>query len=430
MNEGFRVQREHNWADNYTYGAARIHRPASVAELSRIVANAEKIRAIGSRHSFNGIADSAGDLVDLADLDSDIRIDPQRRCVTVGAATRYATVASTLQRQGFALHNMGSLPHISIAGAIATGTHGSGNRNGNLPTAVSALEMVDADGSIRLVRRGDPGFDGMVVGLGAVGVVTRVTLDIEPSFQMLQHAYAGLPWSAVLTDLQTVMSLGYSVSLFTHWSSETVERLWVKHRLDHPTPGIVPAELGADAAPHPVWDQSDAIAAQLNPFDVAGAWSERLPHFRPDVLPGPGDQIQSEYMVPLRHAMPALARLREMSDRIDRLLHITEIRSMAADTLWMSPSCGDESIAFHFTWVKQPEAVAAITADIEALLLPFGGRPHWGKVIHANAEQIAALYPRVADFKGLATSLDPAGKFRNAFLDRHVFGTHSPTAEA
>ncbi|HEY0419575.1 MAG TPA: FAD-binding protein [Acetobacteraceae bacterium] len=425
------MTREHNWADNYTFKAARIHRPASIDEVRRLVAGSARVRALGTRHSFNGLADSAGDLIDLSGIDPDFAIDRERQTVTVGAATRYGPLASHLHAQGFALHNMGSLPHISVAGATATGTHGSGDRNGTLSTAVVGLELVTGDGDIVRVRRGDAGFDGMVVGLGAFGVVTRVTLEIQPSFDMRQDGFVDLPWTAVLDNLDEVTSAAYSVSLLTMWSQATVGRLWLKTRLTEDGPlEVTAAHLGATAAPHVVSTGPDDPADRLNPFGVAGPWSERLPHFRLDREPGPDEQIQSEYMVPRSQAMVALARLRAIGGRIDPHLHVTEIRTMAADALWLSPSYGEDSVAIHFTWKKEPDAVDAITAEIEDMLLPLGARPHWGKLMHARADRIAQLYPRLPDFRALADSYDPGGKFRNEFLAEHVFGSSAGQDQA
>jgi xylitol oxidase len=251
--------------------------------------------------------------------------------------------------------------------------------------------------------------------------VTRVTLDIQPSFQVRQDAYAGLPWAAVLSDLDAIMASAYSVSLMTGWSGRTVDRLWLKTRLPDATPPAL-ARLGAVATPlATMWGGEGAIL-QLNPFSVAGPWSERLAHFRPDCEPGTVEQIQSEYMVPRARAAEALSLLHGMGARIDRDLLLTEIRSMAADALWLSPAYGADALAIHFTWKRAPAAVATITRDIEDMLLPLGGRPHWGKLMHARADRLAPLYPRLAEFRELACAYDPGGKFRNAFLDTHVFG--------
>jgi xylitol oxidase len=411
------MSREHNWADNYSFKAERIHRATTVDEAHRLVAGSARIRPIGARHSFNGIADSPGDLIDLSDIDPQITIDYDGQTVTVGAATNYGTLASTLHAQGWALHNTASLPHISIAGAIATGTHGSGDTNGNLGTAVAGLELVTATGDLMHVRRGDADFDGMVVGLGAFGVVTRVTLDIQPTFDTRQDEFVALPWAAVLSNLDAVMSAAYSVSLMTSWSGDAVNRMWLKTRLVDGEPRhVTAAHLGAIAA------AASADDTNLNPFGVPGAWSERLPHFRVGAQPGTAGHLQSEYMVPRARAAEAIAMLRRIGDRIDNHLLTTEIRSMAGDRLWLSPSYGHDSIAIHFSWKREPDAVHSLTMEIEDMLLPLGARPHWGKIMHAPAERLAEVYPRLPAFRGLAHLHDPDGKFRNAFLDAHIFG--------
>ena len=324
---------------------------------------------------------------------------------------------------GWALHNMASLPHVSVAGAIATGTHGSGDRLGNLATAVAALEIVCATGDVMTIRRGDPGFDGVVVALGALGIVTRVTLDIEPAFTMRQDAFEGLAWASLLAELDAVMSAGYSVSLFTAWSGPTVTRWWIKTRLEDNAPDVMPvARLGAALAAQPPLRATAEAMQRINPFGVAGPWSERLPHFRADVEPNPDRHLQSEYMVPRAQATTAILRLREIGERIDRLLSATEIRSMTGDRLWLSPAFGDDRVSIHFSWLRETDGVAALTAEIEEMLLPLGARPHWGKIMHARAAELVPLYPKLPAFRDLARSYDPNGKFGNEFLDAHVLG--------
>ena len=415
--------REHNWADNYTFRATRLHRPASVDEARALVARTAHIRALGARHSFNGVADSPGELIDLGGIGPDVAIDPQQRTATVGAATDYGTLARRLDEAGWALYNMASLPHVSVAGAVATGTHGSGDGLGNLAAAVAALEIIAATGDLVVVRRGDADFAGMIVGLGAFGIVTRVTLDIRPAFDLRQDAFQGLPWAVVETDLDRVMSAAYSVSLMTSWSNPLVTRLWIKTELARGTPDTPPAApFGTVAAAQPSARPTPEGLRRLNPFGSRGPWSERLPHFRTDAEPGPPGHLQSEYMVPRRRATQAIAALRGIGERIDRHLWATEIRSMAGDALWLSPAYGEDRIAIHFSWLREIEAVAAMTREIEAILLPLGARPHWGKILHAGAAQLSPLYPKLAEFRELSRRYDPGGKFRNAFLDRHVFG--------
>jgi alditol oxidase len=414
---------EHNWADNYTFSATHLHRPVSVDEARRIVTRASRIRAIGARHSFNGIADSPGDLIDLGGIDSAFVIDREQQTVTVGAGTNYGTLAIHLQQEGWALHNMAVLPHVTIAGAIATGTHGSGDGLGSLATAVSGLEIILATGDILSMRRGDPNFDGIVVGLGALGIVTRVTLDIQPSFDMRQDAFEGLRWETLASELDEIMSAGYSVSIASTWSSPTVTRLWIKTRLEHGAPKTVSAEhLGAMPALSPAANPAPEAIAALNPFGVPGPWSERLPHIRHGAEPDAPGHVQSEYMLPRVRATEAIAKLRGIGAKIDEHLLVSAIRSVAGDALWLSPSYGQNTICFHFSWKRHLKAVEEITAEIEELLLPLGARPHWGKIIHARAARLAPLYPKLSAFRDLVRWHDPDGKFRNEFLDTHVFG--------
>ena len=414
---------ERNWAGNYGYRAQRITRPASLAELQDVVSGAGKIRALGSRHSFNDIADTAGTLVVLDRLDAGISVDMQNMTVTVSGGTRYGTLAAELQRQGLALHNLASLPHISVAGAVATATHGSGDRNGNLATAVAALELITADGSILTARRGDPDFEGMVVGLGALGIVSRLTLDIEPSFNVAQSVFEGLDWEQVLARFDEVTSSAYSVSLFTDWSGATVGQAWLKHRTDGAAPAAGATEFysgtAATDARHPLPGVSGSNCTQQ--LGVPGPWSDRLAHFRMEFTPSKGDELQSEYLIPRKHAVEAIRTMRSLSGIVTPLLLVGEIRTIAADQLWLSPNYGRDGIGLHFTWRQDEPAVKAILPRLEAELAPFSARPHWGKVFHGGAASLAPLYPRFADFTALAGRLDPAGKFRNAFLDRTVF---------
>ncbi len=417
------MSREQNWANNYTFKAAHIHRPDSLDELRGLVARLSKVRAIGARHSFNGIADSPDDLIDLSAFDPHFVTDAPQQTVTVSAATTYTELVAYLQTSGWALHNMASLPHISIAGAISTGTHGSGDTNGTLSTAVAGLEFVASTGDLVQIRRGNADFDGIVVGLGAFGIITRITLDIQPRFEIRQDAFADLPWAALLDSFDEIMSAAYSVSVLTRWSGKTVDRVWLKTRLTNERTADIPeARWGAVPALHPYIGDKHAEGCQLTEFGVPGPWSQRLPHVQSAAGAGANDQIQSEYMVPRHVARVAFGKLRAIGAAIDSHLIATEIRTVMGDSLWLSPCYGHDTVAIHFTWKSEPEPVHAITSKIEDTLLPLGGRPHWGKLIHADARQLARLYPRLHHFRDLVRTYDPAGKFRNEFLDKHVFG--------
>ncbi len=395
-----------NWAGNYEYRARTVHRPGSVEELREIVSRAPRIRAIGSRHSFTDIGDS-DELVALDGLPGEIEVGDGT--VTVPGHLRYGDVAERLKAEGLALHNLGSLPHISVAGAIATATHGSGT--GNLATAVAGLELVTSSGELVTARRGDPDFDGMVVSLGALGVVTRVTLDAEPAYEIRQRVFEGLPWDAV----PDAFGAAYSVSVFTRWD-ETADQVWVKSRGEPPAEldGARPAE--ADVHPLPGMDPVHATR-QLG---VPGAWSDRLPHFRMEFTPSAGEEIQSEYLVPREHAVAAIEAVRALGDALRPALQIAEIRTVDADSLWLSPQYGQDTIGFHFTWKREPELVGRLAGALEVALSPFAPRPHWGKVFLAGSATMADRYERLPDFARLTERLDPRGAFRNDWLERHV----------
>ncbi|MHA7283445.1 FAD-binding protein [Arthrobacter sp. TMS2-4] len=412
-----------NWAGNYEYQARMIEHPTSLADLQRIVAGSTRVRALGSRHSFNDIADSPGTLVCLDVLDPGVLIDEDALTVTVSAGVRYGVLAAQLQRRGLALHNLASLPHISVGGAIATATHGSGDANGNLATAVVGLEIVTATGDVLALAAGDDDFDGAVVGLGALGVLHRVTLRVEPSFDVRQDVFTDVPWDAVLADYDAATSAAYSVSLFTDWSGDTIGQAWLKSRVDgaRPAPSAFYGGTPADRAHHPVPGvAADHCTQQLG---VPGPWSDRLAHFRLAFTPSNGQELQTEYLVGREHAVEAIQAVRALAPRIAPLLLVSEVRSMAADGLWLSSNYRRDGIGLHFTWKPDQPAVEALLPELEAALLPLGARPHWGKLFAADAAQLAPLYPRFDDFRALARRLDPDGTFRNAFLDRTVFGT-------
>ncbi|MCU1411104.1 MAG: FAD-binding protein [Rhodoglobus sp.] len=404
-----------NWAGYHEYAATTLHRPASIDELREIVAAAPSIRALGSRHSFNDLADSA-ELVSLEGLEPSILVDDDSETVSFSAGVRYGELAAALQAEGWGLRNMASLPHISVAGAIATSTHGSGDRNGTLARAVSGLELVTADGGLRTISPADDEFDGAVVALGALGIVTRITLDVEPSYQMRQDVFAGLPWERLLENYDAITSRAYSVSIFTDWVDDARTMVWLKSRLDERTP---PKDLyGAKPLPDDVRLVEGEESNTTQQGGVLGPWNERLPHFKMGFTPSNGDELQTEYLVPRRHALDAFRAVRALGPRIAPHLHITELRTMAADSLWLSGAYETDATAIHFTWKNQPDAVLPLLPVIEAALEPFDARPHWGKLFHTVRRE---LYPRLDDFVSLAHEFDPEGKFRNPFLERNVF---------
>jgi xylitol oxidase len=387
-----------NWAGTYTYRARALHRPRSLDELRELVARAPRVHVIGSRHSFTGIADGE-ELVSLEDMPGGVEVGDGT--VTVGAALRYGDLAGELNAHGLALHNLASLPHISVAGAVATATHGSGEGNGNLATAVAGLELVTSEGDVVHARRGEPDFAGMVVHLGALGAVTRVTLDVEPAYEVAQHVFEDVPWEA----LPSALGAAYSVSAFTRW--DVVDTLWVKRRVDEPLPEAPGRPATVELHPIPGLDAT-GCTPQLG---APGPWSGRLPHFRLEFTPSHGEEIQSEYFVARERAAEAIAAMREVGPDVRGVLQVSELRTVAADELWLSPQHRRATLAVHFTWRRDQPAVERALREVEAALLPLGATPHWGKLFLTPPAP-----ERADDFRALARRLDYRGAFRNAWL--------------
>jgi alditol oxidase len=421
-----------NWAGNLAYAAAGLHEPESIEQLQEVVRNARSLRALGSRHSFNDIADTTGELVSLRRMPRVFDLDPVAATVRVDGGVRYGELAGPLHAAGFALNNLASLPHISVAGACATATHGSGDRIGNLATAVSAVEVVTADGEIvALFRARDRDtFDGAVVSLGALGVVTSLTLELQPTFQVRQDLYEALPLAMAVDRFDEITSSADSVSFFTDWRGPLIDQLWLKRRVVDGASFDLPAAFhGATIATAPIHPIRRMSAAALtDQLGVPGPWHERLPHFRMDHTPSSGAELQTEYLLPRQHAAEAILALDQIRDRFASLLQISEIRTIAGDDLWMSTAFGRASVAFHFTWQPDWDGVQQVLPDIERALARFEPRPHWGKVFTMSPEATRSAYPRLSQFVDLVQRHDPTGKFRNVFLDRWIFGDASSPA--
>lgn len=412
--------RETNWAGNYEYAAKRVLRPRTVEELSELVSESGRIRALGSRHSFTDLADSPGNLVSLLDLPREIEVDDQDRVVRVAAGVTYGQLSVELDRAGWALGSMASLPHITVAGAVATGTHGSGDAVGSLASTVCSLEVVGAGGELRTTRRGDPTFAGEVVALGALGVVTHLSLELEPSFDVRQEVFLGLGWDDLRDHFDALMSGAYSVSIFTDWVDPAATQVWVKSRSAEGEEYAAEALLTETSrATDPVHMLRGVPPESVTPqLGEVGPWHERLPHFRTEFVPSSGAELQSEYFVPRRHAVAACEALRGLGGRIRGVLQVSEIRTVAADDLWLSGAYAEDVVGFHFTWVLDPVGVLDVLPVLEAELRPFGARPHWGKCFTLTAPELAEVYPRLPDFARLRDEIDPSRTFGNAFLDR------------
>jgi xylitol oxidase len=413
---------ERNWAGNLTFSPSMVSRPRDIEELRGVIAGAQRVHVLGARHSFTSIADSS-ELVSLRMMPADVEYDSVAGTVTCGAAVTYGELARELASAGLALPNLPSLPHVSVAGAIATATHGSGDALGNLTTSVEGLELVASTGECVAIRSGDPDFRGAVVHLGAIGAVTRVTLRVEPGYDVSQAVFESLSWEALAEHFDELMASGDSVSVFTSWG-EVAGRVWVKRRCDRPRGDLGEALFGARAATsqlHPI-DGGDPSACTPQ-LAVAGRWDERLPHFRPEFTPSAGEELQSEYLLARHDAVAAIAAVRALRDDIGPLLHVSEIRTVAGDDLWMSPQYGRDSVAIHFTWQRRQREVERALESLEAALEPFAPRPHWGKLFVTPRAALAARYERLDDFRSLIARLDPRGAFSNAWLEERLLGT-------
>jgi xylitol oxidase len=415
---------QRNWAGNITYQAQHWHQPESLEALQTLVQREQQVKVVGSRHSFNHIADNTHNIIEMTDWNQVIDLDTEQQTVTVAGAIRYGDLAVYLDTRGYALHNLASLPHISVAGAISTATHGSGVNNANLASVVTALELVTADGNL-LTLSSDQDIDrfaGAVVGLGAIGIITKITLKIEPAYDMRQNVYLNLPFTELESNFDVIMSSGYSVSLFTAWRDDAISQVWVKSRASE---NVVNDSSFFGASPatkhyHPLPDlPAENCTQQLG---MVGRWHERLPHFRMDFTPSNGEELQSEYFVARDNAVPAIQAVNSIRDQITPHLFISEIRTIAADKFWMSPCYQQDCVAIHFTWKPNWAAVRACLPVIEEALMPFNVRPHWGKLFTLPHSYLRSQYEKWGDFTTLVQDLDPNSKFRNAFLNQVLFG--------
>jgi xylitol oxidase len=410
-----------NWAGNVKFSAKKLQRPETVEELQRIVRESDKVHAVGGRHSFSDIADTKGTLVSL-DRFNQITVDRQRSTVDVGAGVKYSNLCPALEREGLAVENLASLPHICVVGASATATHGSGTRN--LASQVAAIEFVNGRGERVRLSEADTDFPGAVVGLGAVGIVTQLTLRVVPNFEVRQWVWEKMPLGQFVDNFDVIMGAGYSVSGFTTWRDDQVSEVWVKRRADDGDWDLGPNWFGATPAPrdrHPIVTMDPTpCTAQMG---VAGPAWERLPHFRPDHPPSSkGRERHSEYFIDRRSAVHAIGALYKIGPRIAGALQISEIRTVLPDNLWMSTAYQRDCVCLHFTWTEHDNDVAAAMPIVEAALDPFEPRPHWGKMHTRKPRQVAEQFARIGDFRKLCRRQDPNGKFRNAYLDQYVFG--------
>jgi alditol oxidase len=401
-----------NWSKNVDFNDRAYLQPESLAQLQELIGTNQKIRARGTAHCFNEIANTSSYAINLSQMPKTISVDAVKKSVLVAAGLTYGELAPILHAQGWALSNMASLPHISIAGSISTGTHGSGIKNQNLANQVLALDLVTAEGEIRHIDRTNPAFNALVVGLGLGGVVYQYELKLEPTYGIRQVIYPDIPLDVLQRNFDQIMGTAYSVSYFTDWGSAQIGNLWCKFRDHEVIPESVGGSTKADKKYHPI-PSVDPVAC-TEQLGVAGDWHDRLSHFKLEFIPSVGEEIQTEFFVDRKDASAAIEAVAQLGAEITSLLWITELRTIAADNLWLSGAFERDTLAIHFTW-KKDDAIYPIIAKVEAALRPFNYRPHWGKVFTADAGYLKSVYPRLGEFKALVEALDPTRKFENSF---------------
>ena len=401
-----------NWSKNVDFNDRAYLQPESLAELQKLVRTNQKIRARGTAHCFNEIANTSSYAINLSQMPKAMTVDPAKKSVLVAAGVTYGELAPILHAQGWALSNMASLPHISIAGSISTGTHGSGIKNQNLANQVLSLDLVTAEGKLRRIDRTNPAFNALVVGLGLGGIVYQYELKIERTYEIRQVIYPEIPLDVLQRNFDQIMGTAYSVSYFTDWSSAQVGNLWCKFRDNEVIPESVGGSTKADKKYHPI-PSVDPVAC-TEQLGVAGDWHDRLSHFKLEFTPSVGEEIQSEFFIDRKDASAAIEAVVQLGAEITPLLWITELRTIAADNLWLSGAFERDTLAIHFTW-KKTDAIYPVIEKVEAALRPFNYRPHWGKVFTADAQYLKSVYPKLGEFKALIEALDPTCKFENSF---------------
>ncbi len=414
-----------NWAGNLVYSTDKIVYPKSVEELQKLIVQYPKMKVLGTKHCFNTIADSKDQFVSLRDMNRMVKLDTEKSEVTVEGGMKYGELAPIIDEKGFALHNLASLPHISVAGAVTTATHGSGLKNGNLSTQVVAIQFINASGEwIELKKSDGEKFNATVVGLGALGAIANITLKLQPKFQMRQWVFEKLPLSQLRDNFETIESAGYSVSLFTDWTTESINEVWIKERSSSPSAyGGKPEFFGAAAATknvHPIIELSAENCTEQ--MGVDGPWYERLPHFKMGFTPSSGKELQAEYFVSKQNAVDAILAIQKIGKQISPHLFISEIRTIDGDDFWMSPCYKQPSVAIHFTLKQDWPNVSKLLPVIEKTLEPFNAKPHWGKLFTMSPAKLSTLYPKMKEFKNLVAEFDAKAKFRNAFLSRNLYG--------
>lgn len=409
-----------NWAKNITFSSQNYIEIENLTQLQKVIESSNRLKVVGTSHSFSEIADTTGTLISLKNLDSEIEIDEKSQTVKVSAGTSYANLAKYLEKNGWALSNLASLGEITIAGAVMTGTHGSGSNNKVLSDSVVAIEMILASGDKFVIDRKDfTQFSGFVVSFGALAVFTKLTLKIVKSFSVKQVVYENIPIQSVLENFNEIFDRPYSASYFSNWSPKNTGQIWMKFLDDDKYPELQSKAYGGNLAltnQHPVKVNHPGNCTEQ--MGVSGKWLFRLPHFKLDSSPASGDEVQTEYLVNRIHVQSYINELTKIGEDIAARVYATEIRTISSDDLWLSGAYGRETVGFHFTWKKSSE-VKDFLPVIENILGKYNGRPHWGKLFSTPRAQLIERYPMYEEFRQLIQKYDSGNKFRNKFIEQY-----------
>jgi L-gulono-1,4-lactone dehydrogenase len=417
-----------NWAGNQTSHPAEVRAPACAGDVVQAIrdatASGRRLRMTGTGHSFTGVALTDGILLRPDALTGITSWHDDR--VTVLAGTPLKTLNDLLDRRGLALANMGDITEQTVAGAIQTGTHGTGRDTGGLADQVTALELVLADGSIVTTGPGEDLFDAARVGLGALGVLTSVTLRVEPAF-LLRNQRRKMTLTGILGALDDLISGNEHVDFF--WLPHT-DACLVKTNNRHPGPARPPG-----AFRH--W--LDNVFLENTLFGAACATGARFPELIPRInavsAAALGDSeavdtsykiftarrdvrfLEMEYAIPREHLGQALRETRDLVERKNwKISFPVEVRVTPPSDAWLSTAYG-RSTAYLACHVYRPTPDPAYFEGVEEIMQRLGGRPHWGKLHTGDAAYLASVYPRFADFAALRDRLDPGRLFANAYLD-------------
>lgn len=421
-----------NWARTEAAFPARLHEPAGTEEVRAVVREVaerrERLTLVGSGHSWSPVARPEDHALSLARHTGGATVDPRAATVTVRAGTRLRDLSESLADRGLALRILGTSSAQTVAGAIATATHGSGAQHGNLSTQVHSVELVTADGEVASItgRQNPDQLPAMRASLGLLGVFTSVTLACEPAFN-LRLVERPCPLDAVLAELDRRLA-EHDYFKFWWWPHTDAARTWEYDRTTEPDQTDRVRRFVADELlfVYPAW--AGLLLASALPSRIPDLARRFTAHFnrprsrvdRSDhafTFPVPIRHFEMEYAIPRQGAAEAVRELRDLIERERHLVDfVVEVRFSAGDDIWLSPAYGRET-CYVGALAYRPQGYERYFRSVERLMRSLGGRPHLGKLHYLDAEELAQAYPRLDDFLELRRRLDPARLFGNRYLD-------------